>query len=287
MAIKVLILGSTGMLGKAYASTLRHLNFEVIGISRKNSDLNLDLSKLTTFQKALSGIQPDIIVNCAAVIDFQLCETRPEYTSLINTGLVKILAEWSITSKKPLIHVSTDHFFLGRDKFANTETQEVFLANEYAKQKFMAERHALRSKSSLVLRTSIVGRRNWGPTTLAEWAIDVVQRDLKANLYDDAWTSSIDTITLVQTSLDLLLKKSYFGLINVGSTEIYSKAEFVEEIARQKNIKLKNSNRCSIHMDKKSALSSLGLSVKKVESITNQKMPTLNQVVQNVLREVC
>ena len=113
------------------------------------------------------------------------------------------------------------------------------MTNNYARQKYSAERFALISQHALVVRTSFCGIRGWEKKSFAEWALDVVNNDLPANLYEDAWTSTLNAFSMAKTSLELLLKHKYFGLINIGSSEVYSKASFVEE-AKQKGVSLNN-----------------------------------------------
>ena len=90
---------------------------------------------------------------------------------------------------------------------------------------------------------------------------------------------------MVKISLELLLKHKYFGLINIGSSEVYSKASFVEELAKQKGKSLKNCKKVSIQDRNNLRLNSLGLNVSKAESIVGYEMPNLNDVISSLILE--
>ena len=90
---------------------------------------------------------------------------------------------------------------------------------------------------------------------------------------------------MAKTSLELLLKHKYFGLINIGSSEVYSKASFVEELAKQKGVSLNNCKKVSIQKQNSHRLNSLGLNVNKAESIVGYEMPSLKDIISNLILE--
>ena len=70
--------------------------------------------------------------------------------------MVDVLGTKAKLKKQPLLHISTDHYYNSGGDVA-MGIDEINLVNEYAKQKYVAEKYALSSSYSLVLRTSIVG----------------------------------------------------------------------------------------------------------------------------------
>lgn len=282
---KILLLGSSGLAGQAYYKFLRQKCIKVYGVARKNSDIQIDLQNFTQLLDCLTKLKPDIIINCAAKIDIEFCENFPAESWTVNSALVSVLSNWSRVHNTPLIQVSTDHFFNKRGPFKNSENDEVYLKNNYARQKYSAERFALISQHALVVRTSFCGIRGWEKKSFAEWALDVVNNDLPANLYEDAWTSTLNAFSMVKTSLELLLKHKYFGIINIGSSEVYSKASFVEELAKQKGVSLNNCKKVSIRKQNNLELNSLGLNVNKAESIVGYEMPSLKDIISNLILE--
>ena len=282
---KILLLGSSGLAGKSFYNELKKRGFKVYGVARKNADIEQDLKDFDKLQTILKKSKPDLIINCAAKVDLNFCEKFPGESWLINSALVSILTNWSISMQIPFLQISTDHFFCGNGPIKNKEEADVFLINNYSRQKYSAEFFALISKFTLVIRTSFSGIRGWEEKTFAEWALDIVNNDTPGNLYVDAWTSTIDVTSLVNIALELLLEHQYFGLINIGASEVYSKAAFVEELAKQKRVILKNTNKVSIFSQDKLRPNSLGLDVSKVERILGYQMPDLKNVISKIISQ--
>lgn len=61
--MKILILGSTGFIGKNLLAALISKEYDAIGRSRQEG---LDLTVLQSAKEHLSNVQPDVIINCAA-----------------------------------------------------------------------------------------------------------------------------------------------------------------------------------------------------------------------------
>ena len=113
----------------------------------------------------LNSIPHHAIINAAANINIRACEEKSAET-LINAEMVDVLANESQTKKTPLLHISTDHYYNSGGDVAHKESDEINLVNEYAKQKYAAEKYALSSSYSLVLRTSIVGYSSFRKNSL-------------------------------------------------------------------------------------------------------------------------
>src|SRR5258708_38304136 len=174
----------------------------------------------------------DGVFNCAPISDIEECEKDPALAYRVNTRPLALLADWSRKEARAIVHVSTDHFFTDGAGKAHREDEPASLVNEYARTKYASEAFALTSPYALVLRTSIIGIRNWPKPTLAEWAICAIEAGERMTLFDDAFTSSIDTGTCAGAALDLL-SQGATGLVNLGSRQVYTKASLVREIARQ------------------------------------------------------
>lgn len=111
MKKKVLVLGSTGMLGYGVSKTINsNDDFEIIYTSRKKNDSNyFDVlnSNLNNLPKT------DYLINCIGVI-------KPNMNKSI-TNAIKInslfpheLSDYCINNNIKLIHISTDCVYSGR-----------------------------------------------------------------------------------------------------------------------------------------------------------------------------
>lgn len=80
------------------------------------NDIECDVTSQELIKKALEACNPDIIINCAAVTRVDACETDADFARAIqvNTGGVSNLLEM-VNNQVPIIHISTDYVFSGRD----------------------------------------------------------------------------------------------------------------------------------------------------------------------------
>jgi len=280
--VKALVLGATGLAGQAMYRELVLRGASTRGAARRASEIILDISDAATLSNVLENEAPDLVVNAAGLINLATCEVDTGLGWLINARPLATIARWSRASGRPFIHISTDHFYTGEGPYSHSETESVDLVNEYAKQKYAGEAFALTSPDALVLRTSLVGIRGSPQPSFAEWAVSAVRDDAEITLFSDAWTSSIDVESFARAALDLFLMGER-GLYNVASRSIFSKEEFVREIARQSNTRLTRVSVGSVKKLYPTRASNLGLDVSKAESALERPLPTLREVVASVL----
>ena len=280
---RIVLLGATGLLGQAYSRFFCSKRFECFGVARQNTKHQFDLTNFSKTLEFLDEIQPNVIINCAALTDLHECELKGHESWRLNAELVGVISEWSRQNAAQLIQISTDHFFDHGDDAPHGELDRVTLKNSYARQKFCAEQLALLCNRALVIRTSILGLRGWERKTFAEWALDVVNHQQVAALYTNVWTSSIDVDRFVKISLALAWDEEFSGVINVGTSSVYSKAEFVLALAAQKGVSLSNVTFQKIMDNSHLRATALGLDVSKVEKVTGLRMPHLSEVVASIL----
>lgn len=280
--MKHLLLGSTGLLGQAVAKEARQRGHALREAARRNAEIALDISDGTALRETLATEKPDLVFNCAALTDIEACERDPLGAWSMNARPLAFLAEWARETGGKLIHVSTDQFFNAGGNKAHDEMAPVSFVNEYARTKFAGEAFALTAPQALVLRTSIVGIRGWEKQTLAEWAIDTALNDRPATLFADAWSSSIDVAGFARAALDMAALGGS-GLYNLAASEIYTKEDFVREIARQLGCKLTAAKSGSVRNLSTARAHCLGLDVSRAETLLGRKLPRLSEVVASVL----
>ncbi len=282
--MKALLLGGTGLLGQAMALEGERRGWAIRSVARSAALLTVDISD----ERALTGLvqaeAPDIIINCSALTDIRRCEEDPGLAYRVNARPLAYLAAWSAGTRKVLLHISTDHFHVEGGGRAHDEDERPALVNEYARSKYAGEAFALTSPSALVLRTSIVGIRGWAAPTFAEWALQAVLEDQPVQLFHDAYTSSIDVGTFSKAALDLC-ERGVGGLLNVAAKEVYSKEDFVRELALQLERPLSAATRASVATLQPPRPSSLGLDVKRAEQRLGYELPELPSVIASVINQ--
>jgi len=283
---KALIIGANGMLGKAFFRVLRTFDIEPLGIAKSGSDYSLDLTNTSALPKIIKESKADIVINCAAIVSLLECERNPVRAAKINSDLVNFIGKACFKYEKKFIHISTDHFYLNDKRKLHTESEDIKLVNQYAKTKRMGELNALRFNDSLIVRTNITGLRgNKFKPTFFEWLYDSVIKKSNISLFTDFYTTTISAEMLAKYSI-LASNLNVKGLINIASSECISKKEFALLLADNLHINFDWFEEASVKSLKPQRADSLGLNCSKIENILNIKMPTANEVIQDLLKSL-
>ena len=154
---KILVLGSTGMLGHVVNNVLNEIDtFEVVNISYRNklnsSTIICDVTDLKKLDKIISNIKPDVIINCIGVL-IQETAKCVERAIFLNAYFPHWLKNTCNGIECKLIHISTDCVFSGQ-KGKNSENTIPDTIEEYGRTKALGEFNV---KKHLCIRTSIIG----------------------------------------------------------------------------------------------------------------------------------
>ncbi|MCX9085012.1 MAG: SDR family oxidoreductase [Candidatus Methanoperedens sp.] len=284
--MKVLVIGSTGMLGQALMYEMKRCGIKVIGIARSGADISCDIVDDRTLSNIILSIKPQIIINSAAMVSLAKCEDKPDYAYLINARPASILAEISLKTGIYFIQISTDHYYTGDCNIKHTEEQPIRLINEYGRTKYAGESFALTCQNALVVRTNIVGFRNKIDTpTFVEWAIQNIKNNSPITLFDDYFTSSIHVTQFSSALLDIIEKRPS-GVLNLASSEVFSKKAFICALAEKMGHTLTNVKIGSVvDAGDASRAESLGLDVGKAETLLGYKLPNLEEVITSIVEK--
>ena len=150
--MRIVILGAGGRLGAALLREYRK-NFDAVGLARAQ----LDLAKPDQIRGRLSSAEFDVLINCAAMTDVDLCETKREQAFAINAEAPKALAEICRDKQAKLIHFSTDYVFDGEKREPYLESDATAPISIYGKSKRSGEKSVLQtSDRHVVIRVSWV-----------------------------------------------------------------------------------------------------------------------------------
>ena len=111
--MRVLVLGSKGQLGRCLSDQLDFVNLDLIFTSR----CEIDVSEFLATKKAISAINPNVIINATAYTKVEKAEEDHETANVINHYAVKNIADICSELGIWLVHVSTDYIFF--DLFLN------------------------------------------------------------------------------------------------------------------------------------------------------------------------
>jgi dTDP-4-dehydrorhamnose reductase len=148
--MRTLILGGTGMLGRAVLAAARARGWPALALSRRQADV-ADEARLDYWMAAFS---PEVVVNCAAYTRVDDCETQQEHAMAVNGEAVGRVARAAERRGARLLQVSTDYVFDGAAERPYAEGDATAPPSAYGRSKLAGERLALAARRSLVVRTS-------------------------------------------------------------------------------------------------------------------------------------
>ena len=273
------------MVGQAVATAAAERGYTVVGAARSGADVALDILDDAAVARAVAHAAPDVVFNCAALVSHDACERDPGAAYLVNGRAVAVLAEAAHAVGARLVQVSTDQYWTGDGRAKHDESAPVRLVNEYARSKHAGEGFARGYANTLTVRTNVTGfRGRSGQPTFAEWVLGALERGEEMTLFDDFFTSTIDARSLADALLDLDAA-GHTGLLNVASSQVSSKQEFIQAVARAAGHGDRSFGTASVRGLLPPRGESLGLDVSAAESALGRSLPDLDAVVTALVGE--
>jgi dTDP-4-dehydrorhamnose reductase len=233
--LRCLILGGTGMLGRALAAEARHRGQAVLALSHAQADVT-DPARLRYWMETF---RPELVVNAAAFTQVDACEgDGRERAFAVNGAAVGNVAATAATAATAqaagarLVHVSTDYVFDGRSRVPYREDDPTAPLSVYGQSKLEGERQALRHPNSLVVRTSWLFGAG-GPNFAATMVRLIEQGKLPLRVVDDQQGCPTYTPFLARAILDLapLANFADIGIVHYRNREPVTWYAFAREIA--------------------------------------------------------
>jgi len=151
--MRIVILGAAGRLGAALARSYRE-KFDVVDFNHAQ----LDLANRDQIKTKLSPLSFDLLLNCAAFTNVDLCESKREEAFAINAEAPKLLSEICRNKKAKLIHFSTDYVFDGEKKTPYLETDPANPISAYGESKRAGEEKVLAAQDRPASAKATAGR---------------------------------------------------------------------------------------------------------------------------------
>src|SRR3990167_7274435 len=129
--MKIVVTGSTGLLGRYFLKQARSCCYEVFGTGGRDGVL----ASKKSFLDYASDIEPDWIVHCAAMTNVDDCERQPALAEEVNVILTRTVCEVALEAKANVLYLSTDSVFDNHAIFGSGESDMTMPLNAYAKSK--------------------------------------------------------------------------------------------------------------------------------------------------------
>lgn len=243
---RLVVTGSNGLLGQTLVNLLDAKGYEVHALSRgKDRNItssnyiyyNIDLTGFPEVNNLLKKINPDFIINTAAMTHVDVCEDNKESCDLINVELVKHLAEVCKNIEAHLIHISTDFIFDGKDGLYKEDDAPNPL-NYYGLSKLRSEEIVVNSNIDYtILRTILVYGyvKGMSRTNIVLWIRDAIINKKEVTIIDDQFRMPTLVDDLAEACL-LVIQKKAKGIFNVSSNELLSIYDIAIEVANVFNL---------------------------------------------------
>ncbi|HLD30650.1 MAG TPA: sugar nucleotide-binding protein, partial [Patescibacteria group bacterium] len=218
--MKILITGSSGMLGQELVREFKENNYEVLGWDKSE----LDITDREMVLDKIKNIKPEIIINSAAynaVDKIEESEEDKKIANKINGLAVGYLAEVAKDIEAIFVHYSTDYVFGGRKVGGYKETDKPNPQSEYAKSKLLGEEELLKQQGLrfYLIRTS----RLFGKPAVSEGAkksfVDVMLQlaETKDNLdlIDEELSSPTYVCDLARRTREIIEEKKSYGIYHI------------------------------------------------------------------------
>ena len=221
--MKVLITGSNGMLGHDLIDVLNDKHELILTTSK-----TLDITDKEHTVEFIKENKPDIVINSAAYTDVDGCEENRELAFSINGEGVRNLAIGCREADCPLLHISTDYVFNGKNDTPLVEDDEIGPISVYGKSKLEGEQ-AIQDilDKFFIVRTAWLYGINGGnfPKTMLELA---KTHDELTVVYDEVGTP---TYTPDQAeAIGKLIETDYYGIYHITNSGSCSWCEFAKYI---------------------------------------------------------
>lgn len=233
--MKIIILGSTGMLGNAVGKYfLNQFGEDTVFLSYRNEKISYGKNKfLFNAQSGNLWSIPkcDYIINCIGVIK-PFINKNPVASVQINSVFPRILAEHCSQINTKLIHITTDCVFSGEAGFYTEELSHDCL-DSYGKTKSLGE-----PDSCMVLRTSIIGEELHKNASLISWM--KAQKGKEVNGFTNHFWNGITTKQYAKVCTKIIKEGLYEkDLFHIYSPHIVSKQTLLEMINKKFDLQIK------------------------------------------------
>lgn len=228
--MKIAVVGANGQLGSDLVAAFAEAGDSVSALTHAE----IDIAELHSVTRALEGIQPDVVVNTAAMHHVENCEREPEKAFAVNGIGSRNLASVTRDLGAALMHVSTDYVFDGAKGSPYLEEDNPRPLNVYGITKLAGE-HFVRATTPkhFVVRTSgLYGKspcRAKGGLNFIELMLKLAKERGEVKVVDSEIVSPTSTAELAQ-QLVRLSHSDCYGLYHATAEGSCSWYEYAREI---------------------------------------------------------
>ena len=244
--MKVLVTGTSGLLGHDVMEELARRGYEGIGADRSDTDAEfphviLDITDDRRVMEVVEEIRPDVVVHCAAWTNVDAAEApeNAEKVRAVNVDGTRNLAEACKAVDAKMVYISTDYVFDGTGTEPwKPDDKNYAPINVYGQSKLDGELAVAQTlEKYFIVRIAWVFGRNG--KNFVRTMIEVGKNHDVVRVVDDQIGTPTYTVDLARLLVDMIEtdKYGYYHATNEGG--FISWADFTEEIYKQAGMNVK------------------------------------------------
>ena len=275
--MKVMIIGATGLLGKALMHEWN--GDQIVGLGSRDVDIR-DASRV---MEVVEASRPDWIVLAAAYTDVDGCESHRELAFAVNRDGAVNVAQSAVRSGAKLLFLSSDYVFDGRKK-SPYETGDVRNPQSvYGRSKAEAEVRLLET-----LPGCCIARTSWlfgtGGKCFPDTILKLAGSRPSLEVVDDQRGCPTYSVDLARAIIELC-RKNATGIVHVNNSGDCSWFEFAREIVKDAGLKAEVRPVSSQQMARPAPRPAYSVLSASSLHRCGSEMPTWNNALQRYLKE--
>jgi len=277
--MRALILGATGLLGKALLREWHGPRNEVVGLGSRD----VDIRNAARVREVVDDARPDWIALAAAYTDVDGCEQKPEQAFAVNRDGPVNVAEAAKGCGAKLLFLSSDYVFDGGKKSPYEVDDKRNPQSVYGRSKAEAE-----IRLSEILPGCCIARTSWlfgvGGKCFPDTILKLAGTRPALDVVNDQRGCPTYSIDLARALIELC-RKGARGIVHVTNTGDCSWCEFAREIVKEAELATEVRPVSTAQMARPAPRPAYSVLSPATLNAYGIKMPTWHDALQRYLKE--
>ena len=239
--MKLLITGSSGLLGSKIAEIAQTRNHEVYSAYAQHYPIHgkatqLDISKENEVIETFKKIDPEAVIHTAALTDVDKCEKEKDLALKINAEATKNIAVASACIDSHVTYVSTDYVFNGK-KGLYKEADKTNPISYYGYTKLKGEEFIKQHATKwCIARASVLYGWSDRRQNFATWLLESLTRNKSVRVPKDQYVSPTLNTNLAEMLLEVSQQR-VSGILHTAGATRTSRYEYALMLAQTFDLK--------------------------------------------------
>ena len=225
--MKILIIGSTGLVGSAIKDECTKRGIEILFPSHGE----LDITNQDNIKEYININNPSVIINCAAIVGKKQCLVDKKKTFNINTKAVKDLMNLCTEKDILLVHMSSSSVFDGRMR-VYYETSRTNPTTYYGRTKYLSELYIKNncSKYYIFRLPLIFGSRNNSSMGILDKFIKDIIDGKELRIATDKIQTCGYSCDIANEIMNIIINKEDYGIYHLSNKRSTNFYKFIKTI---------------------------------------------------------